>query len=273
MHRLVALSALAATFLANTSHADLTIGTFGFPRGGEYAMVGASSLGEIARVYIEANIPGTSFVGTQTLSTAFLDTVDMLILNSATDYTGSTALTAAEQTNLLNFIKSGKGAIVIADGYHYFDADTFGAPFGVTTNNFAGEITTVVAPSHPVANGPYGTILSQLTDPIGNADGFFSIGPYATPVATSSGNVVIAAIAEDAISPGSGRVVLFSDAGIAVGSILPDNGLVLNAIDYVAVPELFSATMAFAGACLAISLVSIQRWRQRRIILLISDAM
>jgi hypothetical protein len=263
MRRFVTFSALVASFLANPVQADLTIGTFGFPRGGEYAMVGAASLGEIARVYIETNIPGTTFVGTQTLTPAFLDTVDMLILNSATSYTGSTALTAAEQTNLLNFIKSGKGAVVIPDGYASFNGDTFGAPFGVTTGNFASDITTVVAPSHPVVNGPYGTIASQLTDPIGNTDAFFSIGPYATSVAVSSGNVVIAAIAENVISPGSGRVVLFSDAGIAVGSFLADNGLVLNAVDYVSVPvpEIGSSVFTVIGIGAVAILARLRRSR------------
>jgi hypothetical protein len=111
----------------------------------------------------------------------------------------------------------------------------------------------IVDPLHPVAIGPFGTITNFTIDPIGSAHAFVSIGPYATVIGRSlNGAPSILGIAENAISPGSGRVVLFSDATEFGWSWLQRDGMNLNTIQYVAVPEsstlmLCSITSLFVG--------------------------
>ncbi|MBY0587760.1 hypothetical protein K2X85_11330 [bacterium] len=259
--RLVSFAfALMLVFTSNAMSA-VVIGAFASPRQGELALVGGGTFGQTIASFIVNNYPGAQLVGTQQLTTSFLSTVDMVIVNSASGFGVGTTLSASEQTALLDFVRSGKGAIVIADGNPTDAGNSFGAPFGVTTGQATSSQGKFTAPTHPVASGPFGTVSTFFVDPIGDADAFFSIGPYASVIGRAgidgSGAPVVLSIPEGQISPGSGRVILFSDAVIPGWSALTNTGLLLNAIDYVSrVPEISSSGLAgigmmLAGVCLA----------------------
>lgn len=232
------------------ARASLIIGTIGSPRGGVFALVGgAYEYGGVVADYIVNNIPSVTFVGTQTLDAAFLSSIDVLIIDSAAG-TGHVHLLPDEQTAVFAFVQSGKGAIIVADSDDPISASTFSSPFGIMVGSSADSHSLIVDSASPIANGPYGMPSLILTDPIGLPTSLADLGPYATAVARSGadglGKPIIAAIAENVISPGSGRVVFFSDAGTAAGSARANDGVLLNAIAYVAVPEI--STFAFTGS-------------------------
>jgi hypothetical protein len=79
-------------------------------------------------------------------------------------------------------------------------------------------------------------------------------------VIATAGNPTVIAIAENVLGPGSGRVVLFSDAGIAAQSSQQNDGLLTNAVAYVAVPE--TSTFSLLGAA-SIVLFGFTRVRRR----------
>lgn len=252
------LVSLAFIFVGS-AQASMIIGTIASPREGEYALIGGT-YGAAIGAYITNNVPGSSLVGTQVIDSTFLSTIDILIINSASSFTSGIYLSASEQAALFNFVKSGKNAIIVADGYLSSSGDSFGAPFGLATGAGAASKSLIVDTLSPIANGPYGVATTLTTDQFGVQTAFLNVGPYAHVVARSgidgSGNPVIATIDRNAITPGSGRVVFLSDAGLVAGSVLDPNPAFLNAIAYVAVPEastimMMSIVAAFgATSCL-----------------------
>lgn len=243
--------------LIESADASLIIGTIGYPRGGGYALVGGATGSGIAG-WVTSAIPEATFVGTQTLDPTFLSTVDILIIDAATDYGAYTTLSPSEQNAVLNFVKSGKGAIIVADTYGYAGGESFASPFGVSAGGSTSNSTYIVNTTLPIGSGPYGTASTPFTvDFVGVPSGFASLGPYAQAIAvSSSGDPTIAAIRENVLAPGSGRVVLFSDAGTVLETFIAGNGVFLNSIAYVAVPEastimMMSIVAAFgATSCL-----------------------
>jgi hypothetical protein len=256
----VVMFGIASLLIVADAQAGLRIGVFAAPRGGGYALVGgtAGDYGAQAAAYINAHLPGVQLVGGQTLNDSFLNSVDILLLNASTSLNSNLSLTLEEQAALLGFVKSGKGAVLLADGF-FPGGETLSTPFGATVGYFTTGQSAVVQPNHPVANGPYGTISVFTTDPVGFSTSFIDPGPYATVIANGGANAlglpVILAVPENALAPGSGRVVLFSDAGTILVSIQNNDGLLLNSIAYV-VPEASSiGLLSLAGAtaaCVAI---------------------
>lgn len=252
--RLTVVFAITA-LCVQSARASLIIGTIAFPRGGEYALVGGATGSGIAG-WVTAAIPEATFVGTQTLDPSFLSTVDILIIDAATDYGLYTTLSPAEQDAVLNFVKSGKGAIIVADTLGYIGGASFANPFGVSAGGSTSNSTYIVNTTLPIGSGPYGTASTPFTvDFVGIPSGFASLGPYAQAIAvSSSGDTTIAAIRENVLAPGSGRVVLFSDAGTVLETFIRGNGVFLNSIAYVSVPEsssLILAAVAMSGGFVA----------------------
>lgn len=260
------LSAVIGTFLIFATipswASPLRIGVYNEERG-EIFVLDGTEFGDTVEAYMTTYIPEAIFIGTPTLTPEFLATVDMLLLNTARSFGDAVSpLTVDESDALLDFIKSGKGAIIVADGSFSSgsEAQSFVDPFGahLTSSDFGSPSpSSFINPlSHPISNGPFGLITNYLTDrdffqgAFPAATGVFEdLGPYAIPLGQvdASGETSIAYIPENGLMPGSGRVAFFTDADTALGSLENDDGLFLNAIAYAAVPVPEPHSLALAG--------------------------
>jgi len=274
MVRLTIVMAFLSCLLSSDrpASADLLIGTLAYPRGGVYALIDEPSpnLGTEVATYVKQRMPHVRFVGTQELTPEFLSAVDILLINSASSFTTGITLTLAEQSALKSFVEGGKGAVIAADGYRADAGTSFSSPFGGSVSQSANSTSRFLSISHPVLDGPYGQPegTTFVTDPVGVPTAFLEVGQYATVLARSNadgtGPPVIVAIPEDALMPGSGRVVLLSDAGSALNSSRTDNGMLLNAISYVSVPEPSGAVQATVLLTLALVVGKVGRMRLTR---------
>ncbi len=132
-------------------------------------------------------------------------------------------------------------------------------PFGLDVTGYAGwpEEVLLTAPTHPVANGPFGSVTS-ITQ---YAGGWFSnLGPYAVSlgILEAQQQCAIAVIERGSLAPGSGVVITFSDTSMIWdyadwgGFITEANTeMVLNAIAY-AVPEPSAALLLAVGGMVVI---------------------
>jgi hypothetical protein len=161
-------------------------------------------------------------------------------------------------------VQGGGRAFLVADGFSPFipAAQSMVQPFGMTIvdDGLTGTLNaTPTAPAHPVINGPFGSTSSIMVlgsgifTSLGSAAGLANIDALGQPV--------LAAIPEDALSPGSGRVVIIADASFLVDDALfgffsQHETLFLNTLDYLGVPEPsggIMAAMAGGGAGLALA--------------------
>ncbi len=108
--------------------------------------------------------------------------------------------------------------------------------------NLSGTQTcTITNPTgNPVTSGPFGTT-SALT--YGFCGGYSALGSLATPLGNVAGLTGLAYIAPNAIQPGSGSVIFFSDT---LTGTEPMNNLVLNVAS--AVPEPSVSLLAALGS-------------------------
>ena len=261
--KILLLSLLTCPALTCATKAAPVIGTFDTSRGGDYSP-GFGAGTSIWRAHLATTFPGVTFAATTTLTGAFLSTVNILMIDAV--FGGSTPITPlspAEQTALVNFVMAGGSALLFADNDIQFEAagDSIVSPFGFdSTGTVAGSTgATVFNLSHPVANGPFGTVT--------NYDqwypGWFpTIGPGAAGIATldTNGRSTLAAIAPGVLSPTSGGVVFFSDiSALDNGTYSPSKfTLVDNAIAFVPEP---SAALLLIGSVSA--LLSFRRKRSQ----------
>ena len=242
-----------------SARAALVVGGFSTGRAG-VASVAEGPFTEELRAAVIGAIPGSRFVGLDTLTAGALSGVNVVIVGAPT-FSSPIFLSSAEQTALLNFVRSGGGAVIYFDNDSYAgvpasdDAnETFLDPFEI---NATGRVpsqsaATPIAPAHRVINGPFGTVTSLFT----NFGGWFeSLGPYATPLAQydANGELALAAIAPGTLAAGSGGVVLFGDADPLVDTadgglfgIADNRTFFLNAVTYAPEPSAISALVAGA---------------------------
>lgn len=251
-----------------TSHtsaqAAIVIGGWNEQRA-EIAAIDTGFLPATMRFALEDPFPGTTYVSTYKLTPEFLAGVDVAILTSARGWDSSVgSLSGAEQTALLNYVKAGGAALIATDGDFTSSANqSFVAPFKITLGDYIGGTTTgVVTTPSPLTNGPYGTIdhFNLYT-----AGSYSKLGPYALPLATGkNGNVVLAVIPHDAISPGSGPVVFISSPEPLMPGLY-GNGpeLIRNTIAYL-VPEPSTIGLALSGAGMLCVAVLARRGRRPR---------
>lgn len=207
---------------------------------------------DTARALISTNFPGATLTSVNALSDTALANVDLLVLpTGVANGNPITPLTQAEQDALFDFVSAGGAALIMPDndsfgtggGSTIPDPATIAAnaslidPFGMavtgTLPQFASAVIT--APTHPVMDGPAGIVTSvsqvfpgMITNP----------GPFANTLAEQPGfGVTMAEIPEDAISAGSGPVLVISDfntivdAGLDGAIDLDDNAtMFVNAI-------------------------------------------
>ncbi|RYD62440.1 MAG: PEP-CTERM sorting domain-containing protein [Verrucomicrobiaceae bacterium] len=259
--------------LGASSYGTLVIGAFNSDRVG-FGNVVDGPIAEDLRSLVTGAFPETTFVGTNLLSSAFLDTVDVLLIGAPT-LTGVTSLSSEEQLNLLNFVKRGGGAMIFSDndthaGVPTSDdaAETFLDPFGVDgAGHLDGpQLAQRVEQHHPVLDGPFGSVTFIATYHAGWFDG---LGSNATSLANfdSNGEAAILGIAPGALGEGSGGVVFLSDAHILIDSAEggyigeQDNSkLILNSVAYV-VPEPSTGLIGLAGLAVFAACRRHRAWR------------
>ena len=216
--------------LCTASHgAALVVGGFSTTRVGDSSL-SVGPFAEELRTALRDDYPGTTFVGVDTLDASSLNGVNYLIVGAPT-FTTPVFLSSAEQTALRNYIMGGGAALIFIDNDTYAGVpasddsnETFLDPFGMDS---VGRVpsrsnATANAPTHPVIDGPAGTVLSLAT----NFGGWFeNLGPNATSLALydANGEAAVAAIAPGALGPSSGGVVFIGDADALVDS--GDGGL------------------------------------------------
>jgi hypothetical protein len=235
------------------------IGGFDFSRGGYYSMRDGSGVADI-RANIAASFPDVVFTANSSLTNSYLESLDLVVLLSATGFggsvnTGISPLSAAEKTALISFVRNGGNAMIFTD--NDFASASFNAsnslanPFGVHSTGLIGGNgieATVTDTNNPVTNGPFGLIASYTTDYPGWFD---SLGVNAVSLARlPNGKSTLAFIDRNILSATSGAVVLSSDGNIIfAGSNGPRRQLIDNAIAFFEhksdIPE--PATLALLG--------------------------
>ena len=224
----------------------IAIGGFDASRGGTVSF----AEGDLTRNMREAVLcvfPGATVSGTPSLSSAYLHTLDVIILAS-TSGAGSaiSPLSPAEQDALTEYAIQG-GVVLV-----FVDNDSFGGspassianqsliePFGVHVTGFVSQFPAPVTVNSPgasnVTSGFFGTV-SDFNMYLG---GWFD--SVASPVGilgrldtmTHRGQPVLLEIAPGALGTGSGGVVMFADASILFNQFFFDEHRVLiaNAIN------------------------------------------
>jgi hypothetical protein len=210
--------AACALTVARPALAGIVVGTFNSTRASLANLANGPGATQI-RASLAANFPGSSFATSATLTSSFLNDIDVLMITSAdTDSNPITPLSSVEQAALLNYVKAGGTAFLMAEGYSPFitAAQSMIAPFGMTivddglSGLLLGHPTNL---SHPVFDGPFGD--TPIMGVLG-AGIFTNLGPYAHTIATmdANGKPIVAAIESHAIGPNSGRVVMITDASL-----------------------------------------------------------
>ena len=255
------LAGLLIHSAARPAQAGFVLGTFDETRASTANVLGPLATDAIAS--LNANFPGNTFVTGPTLTAEFLAGVDVLLITSVdttpdeTPTLGITPLSGGEQTALFDFVQAGGRAFLLVDGFAPYLAagQSMLDPFGMTIvdDGLTGLLNvTPTTNTHPVINGPFGetTSISMV-----GAGLFTDLGPFATSLATmdATGLPVLAAIENDALGAGSGRVVLMTDTTAFInddlgGFFSEGETLFLNTIEYLRVPEPSGQSLAALGA-------------------------
>jgi hypothetical protein len=188
LYVLAAILAFSAStlFWVSPSCAGLVIGGWDATRNGTYGINGSGSTQLVAD--INAAFHGATITSTGTLNSAYLSTINVLVIGDASGgSSATTALSAAEQTALLNFVKSGGSAIISVDNDTFQSGvsainNSYVSPFDlqVTGTLSATQLATATTTVGPIVNGPFG-IVSTLDS---NFPGYFdSLGGSATSLA------------------------------------------------------------------------------------------
>jgi hypothetical protein len=229
-------------------------GSWDLSRAGN-ASLAEGIFGLVAQAFIGQEFPDITYVGIPTLTEEALAPLRAVILTSA--YGWSDLIdppTPAEQKALFNYVLNGGSAVLLADGeidiINKAANTALVAPFGATVTGtiYSGNGTVVDPLASPITNGPFGQV-NQLKLFYGGW--FSSIGPYATPLAYAddNGQPVLAIIEPGKLGPGSGAVILASDATTYITfdpGIVETLPLLLNTVAYL-VPEPSSLGLALLG--------------------------
>ena len=210
------------------SNGNLVIGAFDATRGGTYGLFDGSGAAAM-RAQILANFPGATILGTSTLTSAFLSTVNVVWLNSvSSDFTVTSALSPAEQAALQSFVTAGGSAILFGEN-ESFDDSTLLSPFGLNTTGTTVGVTSgmITNTTHPVTQGPFGnvnTIVSNYPGNLTTLGSAISLGTW-----NSTGQSALAVL-----TSGAGKVVALTDVNLYADRLgAADNSkLLLNTLAF-----------------------------------------
>jgi hypothetical protein len=229
----------------------VVIGSWDLARGGN-SSVKDSPAQAGTRALISAISPGATLTASNTLTSAYLSSIDVLLIGGQTaDGFFISALSASEQAALFNFVSAGGNAAIVTErepqGGAGGDAvrESLIDPFGMdTTGDSHAPTATFINTLHPIAHGPFGNITQFGL----NASGWYNnLGPYAVPLATDDffGQPVLAVIENGAIGPMSGRAVFLADGNALDAGSFHSLALAGNVLTYlIPVPEPSSGVMA-----------------------------
>lgn len=209
--------------------------------------------------------PEVTFSSTSTLSSAYLSTVNTMVLSGGFDASHTiAALSAAEQSALFQFVSNGGNLAVFTENSNYdlvngaASRASLLSPFGLATTGWIVNDTAsiVASPTHPIALGPGGPLTHF---DLHNTGWLTSLGPYAHTIAieTATGMPVMAAIERGAISPTSGRAVFLTDSSVFDDGFVYGPVLAANLVGYL-IPEPSSFMLA------ALSLIGFAAWGWQR---------
>jgi len=181
---------LAAQITASAQKA-LTLGGFDSTRGGEFSLAQGSQLSAL-RSAIATTYPYATLTASPTLTTTYLDTVNVLLISSIYSESISIAspLSTSEQDALAGFVERGGIALLFVDedvSISTAVSNSFVSPFGIhVTGQSSSYLTTVTptGPSLPVLDGPLENITQYQTV----SDGWFDVTGSSTVLATIVGN-------------------------------------------------------------------------------------
>jgi hypothetical protein len=243
--------------LAAPLHAAIVVGSFDVPRGGFDSLADAPEQAD-ARAGIQLIRPDATFSSTNTLTGAYLSSVDVFILGGQTGInTAVSPLSAAEQSALVNFVLDGGNLAIFTENEEQDPINgaasraSFLSPFGLATSGLSlAPSATVVNPSHPIADGPFGTLTEIDTFRSG---WYTDLGPYAHPIANENqfGMTMLATIEYGVMGPTSGRVAFIADSSVFDPGMASGPLLFANLTAYL-VPEPGGVVLgAIGAACLA----------------------
>jgi hypothetical protein len=190
-----------------------------------------------ARAALDDEFPNLTRVGFPALDGAALAGIDILVLASYADAVTGIVLSGTEQQALFDFVGAGGCAILLADN----DGNSGGEaaneslldPFGLDasgTGNSSVVVTVIDPTASPITAGPFGQVSSFSQ---GFPGGLDNLGAHATSLASNSLGSALAVIESGSIAPGSGRVVIYSDANTFGDGVLSENrALFLNTIQF-----------------------------------------
>ena len=229
-HTIISFDETRSSGTGSTGSASVT-GTFqSFVLGSAY---------ESARAGIMTIDPGASFVAVPTLTEQSLvgDVFVSGLLAQAQD------LSPAEQAVLLNFVHDGGAALIFGELATFLNAaNSMMAPFDMAFDGDLFQVVLVVItdPSHPIADGPFGTV---ATFNEGFVTAISDLGPHGYSIATNPLGDTLAVIPPNALAPGSGPVVVYSDSSLFLTNSNPPYNFGDNEV-------IFMNTMAFLmGIC------------------------
>lgn len=254
---LLRVAFLAVGLLAGHA-AGQTIGGFDLARGGAGSWRDGFWTVN-ARNSVLANFAGASFSAANTLTAEYLESVDMVILMSATGNNSAIVpLSAGEQTALANFVAGGGRAMIISDNGTFSGMapaanGSLLSPFGVAADGtLSGDQQAhMILANNPIASGPFGSVGSFSA----SWPGWLSSWNAGMPIARLAANNEAAGliIDQDELGAGSGRVSIFSDTWAL--DFMPGSAnetVFLNAFAWTVVPAPGAIALLGAAAPFAI---------------------
>ncbi len=224
-------TASSPTDIPVLSSGGLVVGGFDESRGGTNAIdVGAF------KPSLETHITDVTILTTATLTDAFLDQVDVFIVDVVSNSgTAISRLNLAETAALESFVNGGGGLLVASDNPSFQSAsNSFLTPFGLTAGGIAtGGLHTASVIDRSifsdVTDGPYGQVVSVSAN---NTGGFSVLGEFSVLANWSSGPLSDspAIVARSNIGAGAGRIVSVADHQTVIAGLEDSEILFLNSI-------------------------------------------
>jgi len=267
---ILAVGAVSFFATINSARGAFVVGSFNVARGGFDSLDDPGQADQ--KALIQFLHPEVTFSSTGTLTSAYLSTVSTMVIGGGFDASHTiTALSAAEQSALFQFVSNGGNLAVFTENSNYDLANgaasraSLLSPFGLATTGWIVNDTAsiVASPTHPIALGPGGP-LTQFD--LHNTGWLTSLGPYAHTIAieTATNMPVMAAIERGAISPNSGRAVFLTDSSVFDDGFIYGPVLAANLVGYL-VPEPGLAPQAVLAILGFATFVSVCRRNARRV--------